>query len=101
MNSEYIKVGMRVRVEFQDSAEKKIDLADWALARRRNNIEGTVVSRIAEKGGDAWWVQLDVPEPARRSLRREPAMDKDAEIRQIAQSRYNKAPYISAELKAV
>lgn len=101
MDQKDIKVGMRVRVEFQYSAEKKIDLADWALARRRNHAQGTVVSRIAEKGGDAWWVQLDHAGPARRSLRREALPDRDTEIKDIAASRYRKAPYLSAELKPV
>jgi len=101
MNKEQIKVGMRVSVVFQDSAEQKIDLPDWALGRRRNNVEGTVVSPIAEQSGDAWWVQLDQPEPARRSLRRPIPQEKDAEIKQITGSRYQRAPYISAELNAI
>lgn len=89
---------MRVRVEFDVSATGKIDLPDWAIARRRNHAEGTVVSRIAEQGGDAWWVQLDEPALPQRSMRRPPAGDADAEIKEIAARRHQKAPFISCEL---
>lgn len=98
MEPREIAIGMRVRVEFEDSAKGKIDLPDWAIARRRNHAEGTVVSRIAERGGDAWWVQLDPAKAPQRSMRRIPAPDADAEIREIAARRYHKAPYISCEL---
>ena len=99
MNKNEITIGMRVRVEFQASAADKIDLPDWAIARRRNNAEGTVVSPIAERSGDAWWVQLDQPGAPQRSMRRQPKPEEGAEIKEIAQRRYHKAPYLSCELQ--
>ncbi len=96
-----IKVNMRVRVEFDSSAQYKIDLPDWALARRRNHAVGTVVSPIAESGRDAWWIQLDPPKGSQRSLRRPLPEDPDAAVKDIVSSRYFKAPYISAEIHPI
>lgn len=98
MEQHEIKAGMRVRVEFDASAKNKIDLPDWVIARRRNNVEGTVVSPIAERSGDAWWVQLDQFVAPQRTMRRQPAPETDAAIKEITNRRYHRAPYISCEL---
>jgi hypothetical protein len=101
MDKQEIIVGMRVRVEFHDSAAGQIDLPAWAIARRRNHAEGEVVSRIADRGGDAWWVQLDPPAVPQRSMRRHPQPEDGVEIKEIVQRRYHRAPYISCELQKI
>lgn len=99
MDKNEIKAGMRVKTAFDLCVDdKSLNLPDWAIHRRARNAEGSVVSVVAEHGGEVFWVQHDAPASKGSVWRR--AEEEDV-IKEIARSRYLKAPYKACELTPV